>query len=397
MFQKFSRKGKKTEDAEANGTDETGNKPELAIQPEENDIEAAISPSFQSQKNVETVQDSGPQLNLVANLGDGIPNETCNMTPDEIIKEVGSADLCDIFRKILENGIIVKCHTEFQVKDLKLWMKEGEDELRYKTIHSKMVHVAHKVELDKILFVQKGKRTKAHMLSPKASETHEDCCLSLLWRGGSLDLECESESICDALVKGFNLLITGEPVLYDEEDDDQKEEDPDLEGAYEDIKREFGDDQQEDEEDIDEEQMENLLRHFIEALRIGVDVVTHNREYSRDARLWIGDKKERLWWKSKKATALPHSVAIDDILLIEAGKKTTAFLNTRGQKAEEDDCFSLLMVGGKTLNLEIEDKVVKKALFEGFKLLIKAAKDGTLLLITAGPAGESLVHETGTP
>lgn len=132
---------------------------------------------------------------------------------------------------------------------------------------------------------------------------------------------------------------------------------------------------------IDEEQTENLLRHFVEALRIGVDVVSHNREYSREARLWVGEGRERLWWKSKRATALPHCANFEDVLLVEPGKKTTAFLNGRGQKAAEEHCFSLLMQGGKSLNLEVRDPIVRKALFEGFKLLIKAAKDGTLHLI----------------
>ncbi|CAN0138185.1 unnamed protein product, partial [Heterosigma akashiwo] len=140
-----------------------------------------------------------------------------NLTPEEIIEEVGSADLRDVFAAVLERGLVLRCHTEFSCRDLKMWMKPGEPELRWKTLNSnskiKIPHLAHSLDLDKLLFVQKGKRSKAFMMSPKSNESKEDHCLSLLWKGGSLDLECENRTVREAMAKGFNLLIAGEPVL----------------------------------------------------------------------------------------------------------------------------------------------------------------------------------------
>lgn len=312
------------------------------------------------------------------------PPAAAPLTPEEIIQEVGSADLRDIFRRSLEGGVVLRRHTEFGASDLKIWVKRGEPVLRYKRVNAgklQAVQLAYSVDLEDLLLVQRGKDTNNFILSEESRLSPDENCFTLLWKGGSLDVSCPTEETADALVKGFELLIKDEPVLYGDDLDlagSDSDEDSDHEDDW--MDEDSDSDSEVDAEDvIDEELLEHLLQHFVQALQIGVRLVIHSKEGSSQAKMWINKDKDVLWWRNAGTLSLPRRCRLEDIMLLKEGKTTTAFLNPSGNAADPADCFSLLVHGGTTLNLEIPDDMTRMAVIEGFKLMIKTIKKGNFV------------------
>mmetsp|Transcript_10567 Transcript_10567/g.13713 ORF Transcript_10567/g.13713 Transcript_10567/m.13713 type:complete len:319 (+) Transcript_10567:96-1052(+) len=294
-----------------------------------------------------------------------------------------------IFRKALENGLFVKRHDEFEVKRTRIWMVKDKNALFYKTC-KKTAFSTYDINLDDVLDVRTGKYTKGFLLSPGCGDVDHKCCLSLLQKENSLNLECETEDMCNALVQGFRLLLAES--LGNKKD----EEDTELHGVVYAAGQSValaGDLAPAD--DLAEDEIK-MLKTFIEALILGVDeVVTHKSEYSRLARLWV--EGDLLYWKSKKFTAIAHAVRCKDILLVQDGKKTADFNSPDGKEAKVKDCFSLILQKGKTLNLEVRDQSKKRALVEGFKLLVRAAKNETLQRLLNSMQRGSLYRESAEP
>mmetsp|Transcript_20564 Transcript_20564/g.26564 ORF Transcript_20564/g.26564 Transcript_20564/m.26564 type:complete len:422 (-) Transcript_20564:232-1497(-) len=353
-------------------------------------MEAGLSPTFADQKGVRAVQDAGPEG---ATDFSGTPTQASEQLPtgarftfeksyseekiNRIVQDVGSSDLRIIFKKTLENGLILKCHREDKVKKVKIWLNPQDNSLRYKTVGSKMPHISHSIELTEILCVEKGRRTKNHMLSPKKSD--EQRCFSLLWRGGSLDLECPDDDgveVCQALVRGFKLLQKSEPIdvgnLVEElQDSEEMREEDDNAAALEEIIIV--------EEDFLDDHAEEVLGFFLQVLIAGHDVYFHKQGKSLKSRLHLDKDTGMLHWKPKrKATGLAHSMGIDQVVGVEEGKVSLGYFNKRGKKAEDCNCFSLLFNGGSVAHFETEEEDVAAGLKQGFKLLSRAGRTGSL-------------------
>ena len=66
----------------------------------------------------------------------------------------------------------------------------------------------------------------------------------------------------------------------------------------------------------------------------------------------------------------PKNVKITDVKTIEWGKRTATFQGTATNQPKDEDCFSLVLENGVSLDFETTSKVERDSLAQGFTILI---------------------------
>eukprot|EP01041_Mallomonas_annulata_P010910 gene10910-22773_t len=129
----------------------------------------------------------------------------------ELIKEEEGVDnddsdkvLLQVFESVLIEGIVLILHTIKGPKQVKLFLSDNE--VRWKSIKSKINRKTYKLNLSEIVTVEAGKTTE-NFQRKTALAAMDDNCFSLVTSRYSVDLEASSKVERDALLYGFSYKI----------------------------------------------------------------------------------------------------------------------------------------------------------------------------------------------
>jgi hypothetical protein len=123
---------------------------------------------------------------------------TFNITGGEDAKNIAK------LRTLLSKGLQATLHTSKRPKKIKMTIVGYE--LRWETVNSKGEKSNYALDMNSVLFIEKGKQT-AKFKAASASGVQDDLCVSLVSNTASLDVEVSTKDDRETLYNGFNSLL----------------------------------------------------------------------------------------------------------------------------------------------------------------------------------------------
>lgn len=147
---------------------------------------------------------SGANADDISSDGAGASNAPQIHQTKKLYRDVTDQALLASFRSVLADGLTITLHSsEGRPKQVKLWLIDHQ--LRWAPKNA-IIKKRHKMYLEEVLFVEKGKQT-ATFARNSARNAPEQCCFSLVTQNETLDFEASSKMEREAMCQGFTLCL----------------------------------------------------------------------------------------------------------------------------------------------------------------------------------------------